>query len=88
LELPPDFRIYPIIHVSQLKKYIAPLPEGSTELSIVCTDPQPVKILDHPMFPKVMSMVKQVLVTWSTLPEQMETCEEEERLHRRYPKLA
>lgn len=77
LELPPDSKIHPVLHVSQLKRYIAPLPEASHDLTVVCTDPeeclQPVEILDSRLVPKGRSMIKQLLVSWSSLLDDMAT---------------
>ena len=50
LELPPDAKIHPVVHVSQLKKHIPPSTMVSTDLSALCTDPsaalEPDKFLD------------------------------------------
>ena len=49
-ELPPDAKIHPVVHVSQLKKHIPPSTMVSTDLSALCTDPsaalEPDKFLD------------------------------------------
>lgn len=67
LELPPDSKIHPVLHVSQLKRYISTLPQALVDLTTVCTYPdeylQPEKVLDTRMVPKGQSTVKQVLVS-------------------------
>lgn len=92
LDLPADSRIHPVVHVSQLKKHVAPLPDVTQDLSNICTNPedllQPERILQHRMISKGHSTAQRVLVTWTNLPETMATWEEEKDLRRRYPQAS
>jgi len=89
LALPDTSKIHPVVHVSQLKKHIAPSSSVSIDLSAVCTDPlealQPESFLGTRYTNKGSSTVKQVLVQWSSLPADMATWEEVFDLRRRYP---
>ncbi|WVZ61926.1 hypothetical protein U9M48_011733 [Paspalum notatum var. saurae] len=90
LDLPPDAKIHPVVHVSQLKLRIAPTTEVQSDLAIVCIDPFacmiPEAILERKQAPRGNSVVSQVLVRWTSLPDSMATWDEEIDLRRRYPK--
>jgi len=88
LELPPDAKIHPVVHVSQLKKQVPPQQLVSQDLSALCTDPSavlvPEKLLDNKLVQKGSSTVKLLLVQWSLLPPELATWEEECDLARRF----
>lgn len=92
LDLPPEAKIHPVVHVSQLKKHVPPTVTASDNLSTVCTDPMsalsPETFLDSRLVSRGSSTVKQYLVQWSALPPSMATWEEATDLKRRYPKAS
>ncbi|KAJ1257003.1 hypothetical protein BS78_K237600 [Paspalum vaginatum] len=77
LDLPPDARIHPLVHVSQLKLHIAPDIVVDTNLSIVCTDPLktmvPEPVLGRKRASRGNLVVSQVLIRWTGLPDSMAT---------------
>jgi len=81
LELPEGSRIHPVIHVSQLKKHIPKDVAVTEDLTSVSTDPfqvqLPMKILQTRVIQGGANMIKQVLVQWSSMPEEMATWEDE-----------
>ncbi|KAJ1292412.1 hypothetical protein BS78_02G389500 [Paspalum vaginatum] len=89
LDLPADAKIHPVAHVSQLKLHIAPDIAVEPNLSTVCTDPFKSMVheavLDGKRAPQGNSVVAQVLIRWTGLPDSMATWEEEVDAHRRYP---
>ena len=91
LDLPPDAKIHPVVHVSQLKLHIPPTAVASADLTAITTDPMqlltPEKILDFRMVQRGASTIKQLLVQWTLLPPELATWEEESDLARRFPDL-
>jgi hypothetical protein len=86
LKLPPSSRIHPVIHVSQLKLAkgykgpdALPLPTDIPEFSI------PMLVLQSRGISKGQCLVQQVLVTWSGLPDELATWEDQEALRQRFP---
>ncbi|XP_066333772.1 uncharacterized protein [Miscanthus floridulus] len=81
LELPEGSRIHPVIHVSQLKKHIPKDVAVTKDLTSVSTDPfqvqLPMKILQTQVIQGGANMINQVLVQWSSVPEEMATWEDE-----------
>ena len=81
LELPEGSRIHPVIHVSQLKKHIPKDVAVTEDLTSVSTDPfqvqLPMKILQTRVIQGGANMIKQVLIQWSPVPEEMATWEDE-----------
>ena len=81
LELPEGSRIHLVIHVSQLKKHIPKDVAVTEDLTSVSTDPfqvqLPMKILQTRVIQGGANMIKQVLVQWSSMPEEMVTWEDE-----------
>lgn len=80
LELPDNSRIHPVLHVSQLKKQVAPDCQVSDDLSSICTEPECIlwaeRVLDKRMIQRGAQAVKQVLIKWLALPEDMATWED------------
>jgi len=91
LDLPPDAKIHPVVHVSQLKLHIPPTVVASADLTAISTDSMqlltPEKILDFRMVQRGASTIKQLLVHWTLLPPELATWEEESDLARRFPDL-
>jgi hypothetical protein len=87
LDLPSDARIHPVLHVSQLKKYIPPATVVDTDLSVMVPgqDACPVHILESRLVNKGSSMINQLKVRWSHLPAHYTTWEEAFSLRRQYP---
>ena len=81
LDLPEGSRVHPVLHVSQLKKHVPKDQTVSEELTSVSTDPmlvqQSEKILATREILRGARRVKQVLVKWSLMPEQMAAWEDE-----------
>jgi ribosomal protein L21E len=81
LELPEGSRIHPVIHVSQLKKHVTKESSVSDDLTTVSIDPfqiqQPLKILQTRVIQRGSKLIKQVLVQWSSMTEEMATWEDE-----------
>lgn len=88
LDLPESSKIHPVVHVSQLKKHIPPASTASMDLDLVCTDPMQLLQLEAFLgiryHTKGSSTIKQVLVKWMCLPEEMATWEEVFDLRRRF----
>jgi len=72
LDLPETARIHPVVHVSQLKRHVAPSVVVSSDLSSVCTDPLlplvPAAILDRRCITRGASTVSQLKIKWDSLP--------------------
>lgn len=89
LDLPADAKIHPVVHVSQLKHHIPPAAEVNPDLTSISTDPlellTPEKVLAVRLVKKGASTIKQLLVKWSFLPQELATWEEETDHHRRFP---
>jgi hypothetical protein len=81
-------KIHPVVHVSQLKKHIAPTEAISTDLSTVCVDPTvlpvPVAVIQRALKGKGGRMAMRTLVQWNS-PSQLQTWEDEQDLQRRFP---
>ncbi|CAN6326944.1 unnamed protein product [Urochloa humidicola] len=88
LMLPDHAQIHPVVHVSQLKKHVPPNITVSDDLSSVCTDPSlqvmPIAVLDTALKQNGGSTATRVLVQWN-VPSQMQTWEDVQDLHRRFP---
>ena len=89
LALPPDCKIHPVVHVSQLKKHIPADAQVSSDLSSVSTDPfvevSPVAVLDHKLVAHAGAVVPRVKIQWSGMPSTLATWEDEKDLRRRFP---
>jgi ribosomal protein L21E len=88
LALPDHAKIHLVIHVSQLKKHIAPSEAVSTDLSTVCVDPTvlpvPMAVIQRAYKGKGGRMAMRTLVQWNS-PSQLQTWEDEHDLRRRFP---
>lgn len=89
LELPSDSQVHPVLHVSQLKTYIADhtpvFRELPTPLQLDVADLTPEQILDRRLVKKDNASYLQVLIKSSTMPTSLATWEDYEVLRRRYP---
>jgi hypothetical protein len=92
LDLPPASRIFPIFHVSSLKKTLGnqirpnpQLPEVTTEGTLA---PAPDRVLQRRLKKKKNRAGVEVLIKWQGATEEEATWEDMEDLHRRFPDLA
>lgn len=89
LTLPEDSRIHPVFHVSQLKPFTPDYSPVFAELpqppDLTATEVQPIKILDRRMVKKGNTSMIQVLIKWSSLPQEAATWEDYDVLRLRYP---
>jgi len=89
LELPEDCRIHPVVHVSQLKKYIPSHIQVSTDLSSIPQEqpdtPQPVAVIDQRCILTGRVPKTQWRVQWSGFPSAWSTWEEQVDVQRRFP---
>lgn len=89
LDLPATAQIHPAVHVSQLKRYIAPAMDSSPDISAVCSDPTlellPHCILERSLVAKGTASAFRVKVQWAGMPPSLATWEDEDDLRRRYP---
>lgn len=89
LDLPADSKIHNVVHVSQLKKFVPPHIQVTSDLSVLPdadTAPAlPVAVLDSRTVQKGSSTITKLLVQWSDQPAALATWEEIHDLHRRYP---
>ncbi|WMV42463.1 hypothetical protein MTR67_035848 [Solanum verrucosum] len=74
LELPPTAKIYPVFHISQLKKKIGAKMTPAIDPPVCSPDGQPLvyptTILDRRMVKRGNKPAVQVLVQWINLPEE------------------
>jgi hypothetical protein len=89
LQLPPEAKIHPVFHVSQLKLFKGncsqpyfPLPALTNELGPVL---QPVDILQSRQLVQGKKTIQQILVQWENLPEEEATWEELEEFRHQFP---
>nr|AAN59765.1 Putative retroelement [Oryza sativa Japonica Group]ABF94451.1 retrotransposon protein, putative, unclassified [Oryza sativa Japonica Group] len=88
LALPATSLIHPVIHVSQLKKALAPSESVQSSLPVFQIDyskqPIPSQILDRRFVRKGSKMVEQLQVRWSGPDSQVVTWENGQELRRRF----
>jgi len=89
LDLPSDSKIHPVVHVSQLKKHIAPHLQVSSDLTVFpdADSPQdvPIAVLDSRLVHHGSSTATHLLIQWSGLPSTLATWEERQDFRRRFP---
>ena len=89
LELPSGSRIHPVVHVSQLKKYIPAQQEVSTDLSSVTNVDdailEPVSILGSCLSRRAGASAPRIKVKWGTHHSALINEEDESDLRCRFP---
>lgn len=92
LDLPPQAKIHPVIHVSQLKKQVPQQADVNEDIEAIPSDPEeqlyPVAILDRKFIRRAGSTVQRTQVQWSTLSPNLATWEDEDDLKRRFPEAS
>ena len=88
LQLPPDSKIHPVFHVSQLKKHVGLAQTQSTlplldDVGLIAKEP--ISILDRRMVKKPGHAVTEVLVQWRNSFPEDSTWETFADLQQRYP---
>lgn len=77
LELPKESQIHPVVHVSLLKKAVAPGTQVCSDLPMQCLEEadgsRPKKILRQQLIKRGCAAVRFGLVQWSGLPEELAT---------------
>lgn len=87
LQLPVDCNVYPVFHVSLLKKVVNSSTVVSSELPDLSHEWQvPQLVLDRRLHQLQDKMIPQVLVQWSQWPAELATWEDEEALRQQFPK--
>ena len=91
LDLPPDSQIFPIFHVSCLKKMIGEQTTPHTELPKITTDgtlePEPEIVLDRRLVKRGQRAGVEVLIQWKGMNKDDATWVDREELTRRFPNL-
>jgi hypothetical protein len=92
LELPPNFQVHLVFHVSQLKPYIADYTTKFTPLfeppHLDLHDLEPELILERRLSKKGNTTITQVLIKWIGLPAEMATWEDFHVLKIQFPGAA
>jgi hypothetical protein len=91
LQLPPGSLVHPVFHVSQLKEFCPDYTPVYKDLptfpSLDTTPTVPEKILDRRMVKKGNAAVVQVLLKWTSLPEDYATWEDWEVITSKFPEM-
>ena len=89
LQLPPSFRVYPVFHMSLLKKKIGDKRVAQTVLPATGADGQflvkPVAVLQRQMVKHNNRAKVKVLIQWSNLPPEDATWEDYELIQAQFP---
>lgn len=89
LQLPPESKIHPVVHVSQLKKAIREPTRAESELpphnEILRMEHVPEAILARKSVKMAKGAKLHALVHWNALPDSMATWEETTELGQRFP---
>lgn len=89
LKLPPDGRIHPVFHISQLKPFVPSYTPVFSELpkvpDLTTTPLKPIAIQERRMVKKGDAALTQVWVQWSTLPADATTWEDYDVIRKRFP---
>jgi hypothetical protein len=89
LDLPPQSTIHPVFHVSLLKKVLGSNIQVSAALPPVpASSQQPEKILQRREVATQKGPVTQVLIQWTSWPEELATWEDEATIVARFPQVA
>lgn len=92
LELPTDCQVHPVFHVSQLKEFnpsYAPVFQAlPPPQALLDSSAQPIAILQRRLVQRDNEPITQILVQWSTLPEDCSTWEDYYALRRRFPQAS
>ena len=90
LNLPPQAKIHPVIHVSQLRAGVPPSTTVMPELAVLAEDLLPLQvpasILQRRQVLRGVRQVPLVLVHWSGFPASLTTWEDEIPLKSRFPR--
>lgn len=89
LALPSASQVHPVVHVSQLKKYVPPHIPVSTSLAslaaIADIAVQPLRIVEQAFVPHGSAAATRIRVRWAGLPPDLTSWGDAEDLCRRYP---
>ncbi len=89
LDLPSSSLIHPVVHVSQLKKALAPTEQVHSPLPVLdptnATHVCPAQILDRRFIRKGSKLVEQIQVRWTGDAPAATTWENPQELRRRFP---
>lgn len=91
LQLHMEAKIHPVVHVSQLKKYVGPTARVAARIPEMDEQGQfllvPVKVLDTRLIKRNNAAAGQWLVQWAHLPAEEATWEFAEDMMKRFPLL-
>ena len=86
MELPASAKIHRVMHVSQLKKAIRETDKAYTELPGSTDQPcRPERILETRNYLRNGVAVKQLLIQWTGMEDELATWEDEQELKAKFP---